>query len=434
MKWLLVVLLMMPAVAHATQVQEVTSGDVTAWLVEDHALPLLAVKIAFRDSGVAYDPKGKGGRAAMAAAMMMEGAGKLDASAFSKALEDHAIGLDFGVDSDMFSGKLTTTSEFAREAFALMGSALQEPRFDKAAIERVRQQMLSAIAAQEKEPNYVLSRRWAAVMFGDHAYANPELGTAKEVAGLSAEDLKRYVRGYLARDRLVISVVGDITPAALKVFLDGAFGALPAKAAADVMVGDVVLPNKAQQVVVESDIPQTVVVFGATGLMRNDAAFYDAYVMNYLLGGGSLSSRLFMEVREKRGLTYGISTGLAPMQHVGLWTGGFSTRNEKMGEALTVLRDTLSRFAHEGPTDEELASAKRFITGSFVLGLDSNHEIANYLMTMQLFHLGRDYLDKRNALMGAVTKDGVKAIAAKIIDPAHLQVVMVGKPVLDVKP
>ncbi len=431
-KLVLMALLLWPAPAFATQVQEVVSAKgVKAWLVEDHALPLIAVKFTFLDSGIAYDPKGKGGRASMAASMLMEGAGQLDATAFSKALEDHAIELGFGADEDGFSGSMSSISEYTPQAFSYLGMALNAPRFDAVAMERVRQQMLSAQTQQQKDPEYLLQRRWAAQIYGDHPYANAALGTDASVKALSDADLKGYMQAYLARDRLVVSVVGDITPEALKPLLDEEFGNLPATAKPDVVVSDVKLPLAAKQDVVDSDIPQTVAVFGTQGIMRDDKAFYDAYVMNYLLGGSSLSSKLFSEVREKRGLTYSISSNLMPMRHAAVWGGGFATRNEKVGEAVAALRDVLGRFAKEGPTDKELKQAKQYLTGSFVLGLDSNHEIASYLITMQVNHLGIDYLDRRNALMEGVTKEGVKAIAAKLVDPKGLQVVMVGKPVLE---
>lgn len=435
MRWMLVaVFCLMPVAAHATQVQEVVSDKgVKAWLVEDHALPLVAVKVLFRDSGAAYDAKGKGGRAMMTAEMLMEGAGALDSPAFTKALENRAIELGFAADDDGFTGAFNSLSEYSADAFSYMGMALKQARFDKDALERVRQQMLTALAEQEKEPGYLLHKQWDKQVFGDHPYANPVMGTKESVKALSAADLQGFVKAYLTRDHLVIAVVGDMTPAALKVQLDAQFAQLPAKAAPDVVVSEVALPAAAKQVVVDSDIPQTMAIFGTQGVKRDDPAFYDAYVMNYMLGGGGLNSVLYTELREKRGLTYSISTGLSPMEHAGVWTGGFATRNDKVGEAVAALKEALQRFAAQGPTDDELRRAKQYLTGSFVMNLDSNHDIANYLISMQVNHLGIDYFDKRNGLMNAVTKEGVKAIAAKMVDPKGLQLVMVGKPVLDTR-
>jgi zinc protease len=214
---LAVAVLLFPCPAWATDVQEVVSDKgVVAWLVEEHSVPLVAVRIAFRDSGTAYDPKGKGGRATMVAAMLDEGAGDLDATAYSKALEDHAINVDFAVSDDGFSGKVSTTSEFTKEAFDYLGMALNKPRFDTVALERVRQQMMAALAAEQKQPEYLLQRKWSNMLFGEHPYANPELGTMESLKALKAADLKQYAQAYMTRDKLVVAVVGDITPGALK--------------------------------------------------------------------------------------------------------------------------------------------------------------------------------------------------------------------------
>lgn len=428
---LLLLLMLMPQAAAAAEVQEVVSRrGVTAWLVEDHSLPLLAVKVTFRDSGTAYDPAGKEGRASMAAAMLMEGAGDMNATAFSRALERDAIELGFGVDEDGFNASLNSISDAIPQAFTCLGLALNRPRLDGDALIRVRRQMLTALAQQEKDPHAQLQRRWDTLLFAKHPYANPPLGTRDSVKRLTAADVKQYLRGYLTRDRLVVAVVGDITPEALRPLLDAHLATLPALARPDVTVAEATLPETAQQAVVESDIPQTLALFGAQGVKRDDPAFYDAYVMNYLLGGGALNSRLFSEIREKRGLTYGISTGLTPLRHAAVWAGSFATRNDKAGEALTALRALLADFAAKGPTEEELAQAKQYLTGSFVLGLDSNHEIAHYLIMMQVHQLGRDYLEKRNALMESVTREGVQAVAARVVDPKGLQVVLAGRPVL----
>ena len=423
---------LLPFSAQATEVQEVVSArGLKAWLVEEHALPIVSARLVFEDSGAAYDIKGKEGRAQLAVGLLDEGAGDMDATAFSEAIEDKAIRLSFGVDTDGVGVRVAAISEHAPEAFRLMGLALTKPRLDAAAIERVRGQMLTALASQEKSPGYLLQERWKQLLFPGHPYANPVLGTSASLKKLSRADLSDYVQRYLARSNLIIAVVGDVTPAQLKLWLDDNLGALPEKARPDMQVADVALPAKAQQVVVDSDVPQTLVAFGTPGISRTDPMFYDAYVMNYLIGGGSLSSLLNAEIREKRGLAYGVSTDLTPMRHAALWEGGFSTRNEKMAEALAALRGTLMHFAETGPDVMQLSEAKQFITGSFVLRLDSNMEIANYLITMQQYGLGRDYLDKRNALMNAVTREGVAAAAKKIADVNLLQTVLVGRPALD---
>jgi len=227
--------------------------------------------------------------------------------------------------------------------------------------------------------------------------------------------------------------VGDITPQELGVLLDSNLGGLPRKFKPDALVSEIAIPMTPSQIVIDSAIPQTMVVFGTNGIKRSDHDYYAAYEMNYILGGSGLNSRLIDQLREKRGLAYSASTQLEPMAHSAVWQGGFSTRNEKVGTALQVMRQTLNDFSATGPTDAELADAKKYLTGSFVLSLDSNSAIASFLINMQVYNLGRDYLNKRNKLMEAVTKDQVKAMAKRLADPSKLQVVMVGRPKLEVE-
>jgi len=415
--------------AYATQVQEVTSpGGIKAWLVEEHALPLVAIKMAFRNSGTAYDPKGKEGRATMTAALLLEGAGDMDSRAFNEALENDAIELNFATDEDSFRASLVTLSEHKEKAFSYLGLALTHPRFDDSATERVRSQTLSTLAQEEKNPSYILHRQWEQAAFGQHPYANPALGSKESVSALARSDFADVAQHYLTHENILIAVVGDMTVAELSHLLDAHFATLPAHYAADVTVPEVSLPSQAKQRIVQNPIPQTMAIFATQGVKRDDPRYYAAYVMNYIIGGADLRSRLAQEIRIKRGLAYSVYSMEEPMIHGAVWKGGFATRNAQVGSAVTALHSTLQEFADYGPTDKEMQDAKTYITGSFVLGLDSNADIANYLISMQLYHLGRDYLDKRNGLIEAVSKDDVKAIAKKLTDPSHLVMVMVGQP------
>jgi len=424
-----------PSLSYATQVQEVVSpGGLKAWLVEEHSLPLVAVKMLFKESGSAYDPAGKEGLSGMTAAMLLEGAGDMDSQAFNEELDNNAIRLDFADDEDLFRASVESLSEHKDKAFALMATALTKPRLDDSATQRVRAQTLSILKEQEQQPKYILQRQWEQLAYGSHPYGKPTLGTKDSINAIGKDDLKNFVHHYLSRENVLISVVGDITPGELGRLLDANFLALSEHYNPDVTVSEVKLPEKEKQLVIESPIPQTMVLFGGNGLKRDDPDYYAAYVMNQVLGGGgALTSMLGIEIREKRGLAYGVHTELEPMAHGAEWRGSFATRNEKVGAALQVLRQTLKDFSEHGPTDKELADAKRHLVGSFVLGLDSNSDIANFLGNMQINHLGRDYLDKRNAIMLAVRKDEVKAMAKKLLDPENLLVVMVGKPNLDSK-
>lgn len=421
---------LIPFSASATEVKEVVSDKgFKAWLVEEHSVPLFAVKISFKDSGNIYDPDGKEGRANMTAALLMEGAGDLDARAFSEALENFAIRMNTDVDEDFFNASLQSLSEHKDKAFYYLGLALSKPRFDESSITRVKSQTLSIIRDQESRPGYQLQRAWQEAAYGKHPYAKPASGTRESVEGLSRSQLQDYASRYLTRENIVISVVGDITPGDLKSLLDKHLSGLPEKYRPDSKVEDVALPAQAASKIVEFDVPQTMVTFGAQGLKRSDPDYFNAYIMNEILGGGSsLNSVLGKEIREKRGLAYAVSSGLLPMTHSATWRGGFATRNDQVNMAVDTLRATLKEFVERGPSDQEFKDTKEFVKGSFVLNLNSNEDIAAFLINMQVNQLGIDYLDKRNQLVDAVTKEGVEDAARRIADPEKLLVVMVGKP------
>ncbi len=427
-----VVILLCCLVSHAAfavEVKEVVSQrGIKAWLVEEHALPLIAAKIVFTDSGYTHDAKGKEGRANMTAAMLTEGAGDMDSRAFNEAIESHAIDIGVGVDEDMFRLSLQTLSEHKETAFSYLGMMLRDPRFDADAMERTRRQTLSILMQQNQEPGYLLWKHWQKAAFPNHPYSNPPAGTAESVAELSKDDLRFYLSHYLTQKNMVIAVVGDITPDALARLLDDHLGSLPTAFEPDVKVEDIIVAPGSKPQAIDFDIPQSMVMFGLPSLKRSDPAYFDAYVMNYILGSGSLTARLGEELREKRGLTYAVGSYLDPMQHSNAWRGSFSTRNDQAKAALDVLKGTLETFVKEGPTDTEIADAKRYITGSFVLSLGSNSDIANFLINMQVDDLGMDYLNRRNSLVEAVSKEKVVAMSKRLIEADKLQISVIGKP------
>ena len=428
----LIISLLVTFPALAAPVQEVkTKSGITAWLVEEHSQPLIAVNVAFRDSGAAYDPDDKQGRSEIVSKLLMEGAGDLRADEFNIALENSALRLGFAADKDNFYGNLETLSEHKDKAFEYLGLALTVPRFDDEAITRVKSQTIAAIKEEQEKPAYRLSHAWREQIFGNHPYARDEAGTVASVEAMDAGNFRVFLSHYLTRENIVISVVGDITPAELADLLDKALVKLPEKYDPDATVADIKLPDQAKQTVILQDIPQTMVRFGMKGIKRDDPDFIPAFVMNYMLGGGGLTSRLAMEIREKRGMTYGINTSLVPMRHGELFDGSFATRNEKVGEAIAALKETLKNYAENGVSEAELADAKKYLTGSFVVGLSSNESIVNFLTMTQLQHLGIDYMQKRNNLIHMVTNSQIKNMAKRLIKLDKMQVVMVGKPMLD---
>jgi zinc protease len=416
--------LLAPALAQAANVKSLDMGkNVQVWYVEDHTLPMIAMSAAL-PAGSAYDPKDKGGLAAFTADLLNEGAGNLSSQAYQSALNNKAIRLSMTPQRDYLVITLVTLSENAEEAFRLLGLALTQPRFDADAIARVRAQIVAGLQQEDEDPPNVAAKGFSSTFFGDHPYAHPIDGTLASIAHINRNDVRAFQRTHWVRNGLRITISGDADPKTLKMLIGSAFGQLPAKWPPPVPA--VEHDGAAGMHVIPMPVPQPTAVFGLPGILRSDKDFIPAYVANYILGGGGFSSRLMREVREKRGLTYGISTSLDTLRKAGLFAGQVATRAGAMRQTIDVVRSTMKDFAENGATDKELADAKTYITGSFPLSLSSNVGIANQLGSFQRVGLPIDYIAKRNALINAVTLDDVQRVAKRLFSPEKLTIVIGG--------
>lgn len=417
--------LAVPAQA-ATKIERVVSpGGIEAWLVNDSSVPLIAMNFAFQ-GGANQDPLDKPGVAYMAAGMMDEGAGDLDAKAFQSRAERNAVELSFSTQRDQMRGSLKVLRDRKDEGFELLRLAVTSPRFDQDAIERVRAQMQTALRRETTNPNDIGSRLWWRTAFPEHPYGRPTNGTLESVPLLGRDDLLTYTKRVFARDRLKIAVVGDIDAKTLGPVLDRIFGALPAKAELQ-PVPSTKMDAAGKKLFVPLDVPQAVVNFGGVGIPRKDPDFIPAYIVNHILGGGSFSSRLYREVREKRGLAYSVYSYLLPLDVTALFMGGTQTRADKADETVGLIESEIRRLATEGPTADELEKSKSYLKGSYALNFDTSTKIANLLVQIQLDDLGIDYIDRRNGLIEAVTLDDVKRVAKRLLDGGIL-VTVVGRP------
>lgn len=420
-----VLVLALPARAEV-QVQQVTSpGGISAWLVESPEIPFMALEIAFR-GGTSLDAPGKRGATRLMAGLLEEGAGARDARAFARARQAMAASFSFDAGPDTLTISAQLLSENREASLGLLHEALTEPRFDEDAIERVRAQMLAGLRADEKDPDTLAARAFAELAFPGHPYGSPGDGTIDSVAALSRDDLVAAHRAVLARDRLVVSAVGDITPEALGPLLDALFEGLPETGAP---LPEAVKPALTGGIsIVDFDTPQAVALFGHEGLPRDHPDFFAAFVMMQKLGGGGFSSRLMEEVREKRGLTYGIFAYLAPRDHAALVQGSVASSNDKIAEAVEVIGAEWARMAEGGMSEAELASVKTYLTGAYPLRFDGNGRIAAILTGMQLDGLGPDYIATRNDKVRAVTVADVARVAREVLRPDDLRFVVVGRP------
>jgi zinc protease len=408
------------------EIQSVTSpGGLTAWLVEEHSIPFTALEIRFR-GGASLDRPGKRGAVTMMTGLLEEGAADMDARAFSRATDELATSFGFDSSHDEVSVSARFLTENRDASIALLKQALQQPRFDQEALDRVRGQVLSIIRSEEKDPDDIANQTFNSLVYGDHPYGSSINGTVESVTALTREDLFEAHRDVLARDRIYIGAVGDITPEELGALMDELLGDLPETGAPMPERADLEIPAGVK--VVDFATPQSVAIFGQGGITQDDPDYFAATVLNQALGGGSFESRLMDEVREKRGLTYGVYSYLVPRDLAETYMGSVSSANDRIAEAIGVIRDEWSKAEAEGITETELEDAKTYITGSYPLRFDGNGTIASILVGMQILGLPIDYIATRNDKVEAVTLADVKRVAKELLTPEDMLFVVVGQP------
>lgn len=421
------VLVVWAAPAHAIDIQEVVSpGGIKAWLVQDKTADLVSMNFLFR-GGESLDPVGKEGLAELVASTLDEGAGDLDSQAFQGTLNDKSIGIGFSAGRDSFSGRFMALNRYRDDAVNLLKLALTVPRFDEDAVERIRGQILINLKRRETSPNSKAGRALIKTLFGDDPYGRPGGGTIQGIQSVTVADMREFVARRLTRDTLIVGVVGNITPEELKPLLDEAFGALPASGtSAD--LPDVAASAKGGVIVIDQDVPQSVVTMAQPGIDRTDPDYYAAFLVTHVLGGGGFSSRLTEEVREKRGLAYSTYAALNDLYRSDLVTAGVSTRNDAVGESVDIIRREWAKIRDQGVTAEELENAKTYLTGSYPLRFTTTGQIAGALTGIQYHDLGIDYIDKRNGYLESVSLEQANRVAKELFDPDALTIVIVGKP------
>lgn len=406
--------------ALALDIQEVTSPKgIKAWLVEDDSVPLISIRFSFK-GGSAQDPDGKEGLANLMTGLFDEGAGDMPSDIYQERLDNIGAEMSFAANQDNISGGMRMLKENSSAAFDMLALAIQKPRFDQAAVDRIRAQIVAGINASKNDPSTIATQKFAEVLYGKHPYARREEGTVQTLETITRDDLLDAHKKLFGKDQLKIGVVGAISAEELAPLLDKLFGNLQDKA--ELKPVEMAKLALGATTSVTYDLPQTTINLVYPGVKRSDKDFFAAYLMNQVLGVG-FTSRLYNEVREKRGLAYTVGSGLNGQDYANSLSISTGTRPDRAQQSLDVIRAEVARMAKSGVTEEELAAAKSFAVGAYAINnLDSSVAVARTLVGLQEQNLGRDYIDRRGDLINAVTADDVKAVAAKLLkaDPAIL--------------
>jgi zinc protease len=423
--FVLLTLVVAGSVAHAIDIKRIdTNEGPEIWLVEDHSNPVVSLHFAFQ-GGEGNDPAGKEGLANFLSGTMDEGAGSYDSEAFSKILTDKSISLSFDAKRNNFHGKLVTLKKYQDEAAEMMKLSLTEPRFDLEAVNRIRQQILLSVEANTRKTDRVANSLLREALYGDHPFARESDGTIDTVKSITPEDLRAFQEQIVTKDKLIIGLSGDVTEEEALSLYNQIFGTLPNHAALP-LAETVNIETIAETISESRPVPQTTLILGHKGLNRNDPDYFAGYLVTHIMGGGAFGSRLYSEIREKRGLTYGVYSYMASELNYEILLAQMSTANETVDQAIEILRSEWQRMAAEGPTEEELEKAKRYVIGSYPLNFSTTASVARLLVDLQIYELGIDYPTKRTAFFESVTLEQAKATAARLFRPDELTIVVVG--------
>jgi zinc protease len=417
-----------PPASSTVNVRTVTTPRGLAfWLVESTAVPLVALEFAMR-GGAAQDPAEKAGLGMLLAGLLDEGAGELDSQAFQQALDEKAIELNFRNDRDHMAGRMRTLVKNLDRAAELLRLAVNAPRFDEEPFVRVREHANARLRHDANDPGTVAAKTWRANAFRGHPYGLPAEGALDTLARIERADLVAAAKRTLARDRLVVAVVGAIDEQGAADLVDRAFADLPAKGDLK-SVPEAPFKRLGEVDVVPLDVPQSTIRFGRPALKRDDPDFIPSIVAAHVLGGsGNMTSRLFREVREKRGLAYTVFGNLYALDHGGFFYGGTTTKNERARESFDVALAEIRDVALNGLGDEELEKGKTYLVGSYPLRFDTSAKIASQLVQIQLEGRPPEWLVERNRLIAAVTPASLKRAAARALGDGALHTTVVGKP------
>jgi zinc protease len=425
---LLVILLLLPAhVSGAPQIQVwQTSRGVPVYFVETHELPIVDLKLIF-DAGSVRDPEQKGGLALLANGLLNLAAAGLSADEVSYEFE--RLGAQYGAQAgyDSASVELRSLSEQAKlkPALDILQKVLASPDFPEADLTRERNRLLIEIQRNRQSPGEIAQLQFQAAVYGNHPYGTPNEGTAESLVRINRDDLVEFHARYYTVSNAMIALVGDIDRAAAETMAEAVTRQLPEGRKPET-IRPVQAPAAGETLRIFHPSTQMHILTGQPGMRYGDPDYFPLYVGNHILGGGGLVSRLFEEVREKRGLSYGASSYFAPRRDLGPFQARISTREDQTEEALAVLHQTIADFIARGPTAEELEAAKKNITGGFPLRLDSNSNIADYIAVIGFYGLPLDYLDKFNERIEAVTVEAIRTAFERRLDVGKFVTVLVG--------
>ncbi|MDG2088454.1 MAG: pitrilysin family protein [Arenicellaceae bacterium] len=426
---LVVTILMLFTLQTASAAPEIqvweTQHGVPVYFVEAHEIPMVQVSMGFK-AGSANDPTDKLGLSSLMSQMLTMGVEGMGQDSLAEAIESTGAQIGASSDADKVVASFKSLSEAGifQKASELFGKTLSKPTFNPDVLERERARRLVGLERQKQSPGVMAGKAYAATLFPDHPYGLPASGDESTLAAIDQSDLVAFHQKYIVQSNLVVAVVGDMTRPQVESWVDGLLASIPLGR----LAGDVSVPMvpAASEQFISFDSQQSTILIGHQGIPRGHPDFIPLIVANYILGGGGLVSILADELREKRGLTYGVSSGFSRMVSSGSFTIRLQTRNDKRDEAVGLVRDVLGEFVENGPSEEQVQNAVKHLAGSFPLSTDSNSKVGRILMAIAYYGLPVDYLQTYIAELEAVDLKRVNQVVKQHMRPEDLIQVVLG--------
>lgn len=404
----------------------VLKNGMTLLFVETHALPMVNISIAIK-TGAIYDPPGKGGVASLTAALLDEGTKNRSSRQIAEEIDFIGGKLSASGGEDYSSASLVVLKKDLGTGMDLLTDILLSPVFPAEELERKKKETIAAIISEKDDPGSVASKEFYKAVFPEHPYGTPVEGDEESVNRITRDDIVNFYQQYYKPDNTIIAVTGDLEYKEAVSLIETSFKQWEKSKLKLLDVPPVKKVAKRSSILIDRNITQSNIVLGHTGISRDNPDYYAVTLMNYILGGGSFESRMTKEIRDNKGLAYSVYSHFDVNKYPGAFSVEVQTKNETAGEAIEGIKIELKKIREEQVKDDEIEDAKAYLTGSFPLRLDTNAKISNFLVMVEYYNLGLDYIKEYPKKINGVTKDDILRVARKYIDTENYITVVVGK-------
>ena len=426
-KLFILIIFIFPSKLWSLEVLDLKTKDgISFWFIEDNSVPIISMSISFK-GGSYFDKKGKEGTSSFVAALLDEGSEDMNAMEFQEKVKSLGMKLNISTSKDEFNITFQTISKNKEESFSLLRQAITKPAFSLDSIEKVRNQINANLRINESNIQQLSSEVFDENFYIGHNFSKSELGTTDSVSKINRDDLVNYTKKYFTKSNMVIGISGNIKKEELKKLVDSTLSRLEEGNEKDFYIPKFSKLNKGTYTK-RIETPQTSVIFGHHGLMRNDNDYFAIRVANYILGGGGFQSKLYKKIREERGLVYSIYSYLIPFLNDGIILGGFQTKNDSVQETIDLVKNQWKESKYKGVTQEELSAAKSYFIGSFSRNYTSTLSIASLLQIVQKYNLGIDYFTKRKEIIENLSVEYINEVSQNFFDEKKLFFAIVGNP------